>query len=115
MAKLWLIPCFSLICLLFFGSLGIAIPIQPLPRDEGSGTDSKVSLRILPLGASLTWGLLSPSGNGYRKHLRDQLRYDGWEVNMVGSKSNGNMTDNVCERILHLTLHLILEIFSSTF
>ncbi|KAJ5081566.1 hypothetical protein NUU61_009830 [Penicillium alfredii] len=59
--------------------------------------DDKVKLRILPLGASLTWGYLSDTGNGYRKPLRDQLRYDGYEVDMVGSKNNGNMKDNDVE------------------
>ncbi|KAJ5352116.1 hypothetical protein N7452_001090 [Penicillium brevicompactum] len=57
----------------------------------------KVPLRILPLGASLTWGLLSESGNGYRKPLRDALRFDGWEVDMVGSRNNGTMEDNDVE------------------
>lgn len=28
-------------------------------------------LRPLALGASITWGLTSSDGNGYRKHLRD--------------------------------------------
>lgn len=56
----------------------------------------KVPLRILPLGASITWGYLSSTGNGYRKPLRDKLRFEGWEVDMVGSKSNGDMRDNVC-------------------
>lgn len=53
-------------------------------------------LRILPLGASITWGTKSTDGNGYRKALRDQLRFDGWNVNMVGSRSNGTMNDRVC-------------------
>lgn len=54
-------------------------------------------LRILPLGASITWGMGSESagGNGYRKYLRDALRYDGWNVNMVGSRSGGTMKDSV--------------------
>jgi hypothetical protein len=55
----------------------------------------KVPLRILPLGASIVFGLLSSSGNGFRKPLRDQLRFEGWEVNMVGTKANDDMTDNV--------------------
>lgn len=57
--------------------------------------DKPFELKILPLGASITWGLLSESGNGYRKPLRDQLRFDGWEVNMVGTKTHGSMKDNV--------------------
>lgn len=52
-------------------------------------------LRIMPLGASITQGINSGDGNGYRKHIRDQLRYAGWLVNMVGSKQDGNMADRV--------------------
>jgi hypothetical protein len=48
------------------------------------------------VGASITWGQHSQSGNGYRKPLRDELVSDGWDVDMVGSKHNGNMTDDVC-------------------
>lgn len=58
--------------------------------------DDKVKLRILPLGASITWGLLSETHNGYRKPLRDQLRWKGYEVDMVGTRSNGEMKDKVC-------------------
>ncbi|KAK4455138.1 hypothetical protein QBC34DRAFT_445431 [Podospora aff. communis PSN243] len=54
-------------------------------------------LRILPLGASITWGMGSSTGNGYRKDLRDQLRFDGWNVNMVGSRSGGSMKDSDVE------------------
>ncbi|KAL4747888.1 hypothetical protein BDW72DRAFT_196314 [Aspergillus terricola var. indicus] len=54
----------------------------------------KVPLRILPLGA---WGFLSSTGNGYRKPLRDKLRFEGWEVDMVGSRDNGIMKDNDVE------------------
>ena len=50
-------------------------------------------LRIMPLGASITEGVRSSDGNGYRKYIRDQLRWKGWRVNMVGSKQNGNMAD----------------------
>ncbi|KAI9371767.1 SGNH hydrolase-type esterase domain-containing protein [Aspergillus egyptiacus] len=62
---------------------------RPLERRQSTGD---VPLRILPLGASITWGLKSETGNGYRKYLRDQLRYVGWDVNMVGSKSNPDST-----------------------
>jgi len=52
-------------------------------------------LRIMPLGASITEGVRSSDGNGYRRALRDQLRFKGWNVNMVGSKQNGKMADRV--------------------
>ncbi|KAL4961558.1 SGNH/GDSL hydrolase family protein [Aspergillus stella-maris] len=50
-------------------------------------------LRVMPLGASITVGYRSTDGNGYRKYLREQLRYAGWEIDMVGSLSNGTMKD----------------------
>jgi lysophospholipase L1-like esterase len=56
----------------------------------------------MPLGASITRGDPAdpddPDKNGYRKFLRDRLRFDGWEVNMVGSVSSwGNMNDRVSQ------------------
>ncbi|KAL2866942.1 SGNH/GDSL hydrolase family protein [Aspergillus lucknowensis] len=51
-------------------------------------------LRVMPLGASITVGYRSSDGNGYRKFLREQLRYAGWEVDMVGSLNNGTMKDH---------------------
>ncbi|KAH7316977.1 SGNH hydrolase-type esterase domain-containing protein [Stachybotrys elegans] len=51
-------------------------------------------LRIMPLGASITRGQGSTDGNGYRKALRQQLRWKGWKVNMVGSRQDGNMNDS---------------------
>lgn len=59
-------------------------------------------LRILPLGASITMGYKSPDGNGYRKWLRQQLRYAGWEVDMIGTMKNGTMHDNVSYGSVHL-------------
>lgn len=52
-------------------------------------------LRVLPFGASITVGYKSPDHNGYRKKLRQQLRYAGWEVDMVGTLERGTMHDNV--------------------
>lgn len=64
-------------------------------------------LRLMPLGASITRGDPAdpedPDQNGYRKFLRDRLRFDGWGVNMVGSVSSfGNMNDPV-STITHTT------------
>ncbi|KAK8030952.1 SGNH hydrolase-type esterase domain-containing protein [Apiospora arundinis] len=51
-------------------------------------------LRIMPLGASITQGIGSSDGNGYRLTVHDRLVKSGWKVNMVGCKRDGNMTDN---------------------
>lgn len=57
--------------------------------------NEKFLLRIMPLGASITLGYKSTDGNGYREWLRRQLRYAGWQVDMVGSMRNGTMHNNV--------------------
>jgi GDSL-like Lipase/Acylhydrolase family/FG-GAP-like repeat len=56
------------------------------------------SLRILPLGDSITKGSLSTDGNGYRNYLETKLRnFDSdslTEVDMIGTLRDGSMTDN---------------------
>jgi hypothetical protein len=52
-------------------------------------------LHVMPLGASIVQGIQSSDSNGFRKLLRQQLRWKGWKVNMVGTKNNGDMNDNV--------------------
>lgn len=56
------------------------------------------SLRIMPLGDSITKGNGSPDGNGYRETLREKLitAQEGTKssTDMIGSLQNGNMTDN---------------------
>ncbi|KPM38628.1 hypothetical protein AK830_g7923 [Neonectria ditissima] len=60
-------------------------------------------LRIMPVGASIVKGWpikdSDPTGNGFRKYVRDQLRFDKWKVNMVGSQNHGSMADNDVEAI----------------
>ncbi|KDN64661.1 putative GDSL-like Lipase/Acylhydrolase [Colletotrichum sublineola] len=53
-----------------------------------------VSLRIMPLGASITFGEKSTDGNGYREALRNMLVADGNPVEMVGFHPNGTMVNN---------------------
>ncbi|KAF5001515.1 hypothetical protein FGRMN_986 [Fusarium graminum] len=66
--------------------------------DQTSGLDRRAAkdfyLRVMPLGASITQGYKSSDGNGYRKWLRSQLRFQGWKVNMVGSEKDGTMADS---------------------
>ncbi|MFF7052775.1 ricin-type beta-trefoil lectin domain protein [Streptomyces griseorubiginosus] len=51
------------------------------------------ALRLMPLGDSITWGVGSSSGNGYRGFLRDQLAAEGHSPDFVGSGRNGTMSD----------------------
>ncbi|TVY73781.1 Multidomain esterase [Fusarium oxysporum f. sp. cubense] len=48
----------------------------------------------MPLGGSVTYGVGSSDGNGYRKFLRDFLLAHGYEVCMVGSRKAGSMHNN---------------------
>lgn len=64
-------------------------------------------LRVMPLGASITQGVQSSDGNGYRKWLRSQLRWKGWSVNMVGSKQDGEMADKVSNLTRYKKAHLL--------
>lgn len=69
-------------------------------RDDDSSTDSqdeRFLLKVLPLGASITLGYKSTDGNGYREWIRQQLRYEGWPVEMVGTRRMGTMRDNYNE------------------
>ncbi|KAF4452136.1 hypothetical protein F53441_4973 [Fusarium austroafricanum] len=53
-----------------------------------------ISLRLMPLGGSVTYGVGSSDGNGYRKFLYDLLVANGYCVSMVGSRKSGCMDDN---------------------
>ncbi|CAH0056213.1 unnamed protein product [Clonostachys solani] len=48
---------------------------------------------IMPLGASITFGVGSSTGNGYRGPLLNTLASTGWSIDMVGSQRGGNMVD----------------------
>ena len=50
-------------------------------------------LRVLPLGDSITWGMSSSTGSGYRGPLRAALLNGGFSVDFVGSITSGTMTD----------------------
>ncbi|KAM0322007.1 hypothetical protein ACHAQA_009749 [Verticillium albo-atrum] len=72
----------------------------PVPAHEPrfhSLVAGNVSLRIMPLGASITYGEGSSTGNGYRQYLRDLLNADGNPVDYVGSRQGGDMADGDVE------------------
>ena len=74
----------------------------PLPQDDGKAvSDTDWYHRLMPLGASITQGIGSSDGCGYRKILRGMLETLGWKkINMVGSKKDGkDFPDNVSEQI----------------
>jgi hypothetical protein len=96
---LWVVQA-CLIWLTLVSASPIAISHDSLvSSDEVSALQSRdikpFPLRVLPLGASITMGYKSADGNGYRKWLRQQLRYAGWDVDMVGTTKSGTMHDNV--------------------
>ncbi|GHE56158.1 lipase [Streptomyces spiralis] len=74
-----------------------------LPAAAATGTEAPPSavraaaapatLRLMPLGDSITWGVGSPSGNGYRGSLWNQLSAEGHALDFVGSGRNGTMSD----------------------
>lgn len=59
--------------------------------------EANKTLRIMPLGGSITYGQGSSDGNGYRRALRDLLISDGYQVTMVGSRKVGTMSNNETE------------------
>jgi len=58
-----------------------------------------VHFRIMPLGASVTFGVGSTTGDSYRKDLEDLLLANGNTVTYVGTNKNGNFTDNAVEAV----------------
>jgi lysophospholipase L1-like esterase len=51
------------------------------------------SVRIMPLGDSITAGVGSANYNGYRKPLYVNLINDGYNIDFVGSQTNGDFAD----------------------
>ncbi|KAI1344689.1 SGNH hydrolase-type esterase domain-containing protein [Xylariaceae sp. FL0016] len=106
--QLWyILTCVCLVKGLALPSIGNAkpredaIPSIRAASDEVAAKSTSIAggipLRVMPLGASITFGLKSTDGNGYRKVLRDDLTAAGNLVNMVGSHPNGTMLDNDSE------------------
>ncbi|KAK7216223.1 hypothetical protein V2G26_004226 [Clonostachys chloroleuca] len=97
----WLLASLALSAFSQVGPVSAAPNYETIPisyRDvSGDWENAKradlVPLRILPLGASIMTGVGSSTGDGHRKPLRDALRQDGYEVNMVGSRASGQMKD----------------------
>lgn len=84
------------------GSLDTVTPLTDLsPLSKAAVLPRQaapIPLRIMSLGASVTFGFGSTTGDSYRKNLRDQLVAAGHTVNYVGEFKNGNdFVDNDVE------------------
>ncbi|KAH6879527.1 SGNH hydrolase-type esterase domain-containing protein [Thelonectria olida] len=55
---------------------------------------TKTTLRLMPLGGSVTYGVGSSNGNGYRDLLRDMLLANDFDVLLVGSRKSGSMSNS---------------------
>ncbi|KAI1854754.1 hypothetical protein JX266_000872 [Neoarthrinium moseri] len=72
-----------------FTLLGLTTSATIPPRT----THASQTLRIWPLGDSITFGTSSTDGNGYRKDLRDLLTKASLQVDFVGSQKSDSMDD----------------------
>ncbi|MGW2722711.1 ricin-type beta-trefoil lectin domain protein [Streptomyces sp. NPDC001492] len=84
MRRTWLIPLITLVAV----ALGV-MTAGVTPASAASNTP----LRVMPLGDSITWGVGSSTGNGYRGPLWNQLTADGHPLDFVGTVRNGSMSD----------------------
>ncbi|KAJ7159679.1 lipolytic enzyme [Mycena filopes] len=70
----------------------LTLALALCPSAYAAGFSGKTT-RIMPLGASITFGTGSTDGNGYRADLYNLLAADGNTVNMVGSQKGGTFLD----------------------
>jgi lysophospholipase L1-like esterase len=68
----------------------------------------------MPLGASVTFGTGSTTGDSYRKNLLDQLVAAGQTVNYVGEFQNGNFTNRQVEATPGFVINQIANSSSAT-
>jgi lysophospholipase L1-like esterase len=72
---------------------GVAATALGAAPAHAAGPLQGKALRIMPLGDSITFGVGSTTGNGYRQNLLDELSADGARVDYVGSLRSGTMAD----------------------
>ncbi|GEC06096.1 lipase [Streptomyces spinoverrucosus] len=84
MRKPWLRPLISLVA----AALGVTVT-GVTPASAAPTTP----LRVMPLGDSITWGVGSSTGNGYRAPLWNKLATDGHPLDFVGTLRGGSMSD----------------------
>ncbi|WP_333769888.1 ricin-type beta-trefoil lectin domain protein [Streptomyces sp. IBSBF 2435] len=83
-------PLSALLVALATGSLAAAAGVTAAAATPAAST---TALTVMPLGDSITWGVGSSTGNGYRGPLRNELVADGHPSDFVGTLRNGTMSD----------------------
>jgi lysophospholipase L1-like esterase len=71
--------------------------------------DKCVDLKIMPLGASITWGTDSSTGDGYRGPLEKLILGGGNNIAFVGTRNNGVIADNAVEAYPGLTISQVQD------
>ncbi|MFH9066090.1 ricin-type beta-trefoil lectin domain protein [Streptomyces coeruleorubidus] len=84
MRKSWLLTLIMLVA----AALGVTVA-GVAPASAAANTP----LRVMPLGDSITWGVGSSTGNGYRGPLWEKLAADGHPLDFVGTLRGGSMSD----------------------
>ncbi|WP_245178625.1 SGNH/GDSL hydrolase family protein [Streptomyces montanisoli] len=80
-------------------SIGAALPATaatnqaPATARQAPAAAAPASLRVMPLGDSITWGIGSSTGNSYRSDLWNELSSEGHALDFVGTQRNGTMSD----------------------
>ncbi|KAI0098088.1 SGNH hydrolase-type esterase domain-containing protein [Nemania sp. FL0031] len=70
---------------------------------------ARASLRLMPLGGSITYGVGSSYDNRYRKFLYELIGSCGYNVIMPGSRQTGTMDNNSNEGWRGFGIHAIQE------
>src|ERR1041384_5155685 len=84
MRKPWIFPLVTLVAAVLGVTAAGAAP---------ASAASDTPLRVMPLGDSITWGVGSSTGNGYRAPLWNRLAADGHPLDFVGTGRSGPMSD----------------------
>ncbi|WP_327287596.1 ricin-type beta-trefoil lectin domain protein [Streptomyces sp. NBC_01198] len=83
-------PLSALLVALVTAALGAAAGLTTAAAAPAAST---TALSVMPLGDSITWGVGSSTGNGYRGPLHNELVADGHPTDFVGTLRNGTMSD----------------------
>ncbi|NMO51549.1 hypothetical protein HH310_10140 [Actinoplanes sp. TBRC 11911] len=71
------------------------VPAQNAPTEDtpATGGEAPQSIKIMPLGDSITWGVGTPAHDSYRTDLYRRLTAAGLNVDFVGSQHSGTGAD----------------------